>query len=67
MRIVETSSDVLAFTRGKAEQELLCVFNLGTGTRKWKPADEGWRVIESTGPVDGWTLPPLTGVVAHKG
>ena len=66
MRILEASQDILAFVRGEAEHELLCVFNMGATTRAWKPQAGHWRIIECTGPVEGWIFPPLSGAVAQR-
>ena len=67
MRIVEASDAILAFVRATPGEELLCVFNLGSEARAWHPPEgERWRIVESTSSVEGWQLPPLTGVVALR-
>jgi alpha-glucosidase len=67
LSIVEASDAILAFERQWREQRLLCVFNLGTGARRWKPPGDGrWRVIEHTGSIDNWKLGGLSGFVAER-
>ena len=67
LRILEATDAILAFERQWREQRLLCVFNLGTGTRQWKPPGDGrWRVIEHTGSVEDWKLGGLSGLVAER-
>jgi alpha-glucosidase len=67
LSIVEASDAILAFERQWREQRLLCVFNLGTGTRRWEPPGDGrWRVIEHTGSIEDWKLGGLSGLVAER-
>jgi alpha-glucosidase len=67
IHILEASDSILAFERGTQEQRLLCVFNLGSDSRAWRPSDpEHWQIIESSQKVEGWTLPRLAGLVAQR-
>lgn len=66
IQVLEASEAILAFERRSQEQRLLCVFNLGTEVRGWKPPGTGrWRVIERSGTVEEWKLPGLTGLIAE--
>ena len=67
LQIIESSDAILAFERCTDDESLLCVFNLSTDLRRWKPPDaDTWRIIESTHPVSEWTLPGLSGLVAER-
>ncbi len=81
MRVIEASDTILAFERTSGGERLLCVFNLGTDARTWRPPDaQNWRIIEHEGasgyagsarrknesPREGWQLPALTGLVAER-
>jgi alpha-glucosidase len=67
VQILEASDAILAFERKWREQRLLCVFNLGTGPRDWKPSGDGrWRIIERSGSVEDWKLPGLSGLIAER-
>ena len=67
LQIIESSDAILAFERRTYNERMLCVFNLGTDLRRWKPAEaESWHIIESSQPVEEWTLPGLSGVVAER-
>ena len=67
IRVLEASDSILAFERTTRDQQLLCVFNLGTETLSWQPAGAGhWRIIECSATVEQWTLPGLTGLIAER-
>jgi alpha-glucosidase len=67
IQVLEASDAVLAFERRSREEQLLCVFNLGIEPRSWQPPGaEHWRIIERTGTVERWNLPPLSGLVAQR-
>jgi alpha-glucosidase len=67
LRLLETSSAILSVERSFAAERLLCVFNLGATLYNIAPPPSGkWRVLESVGRVSGWTLPPLSGLVAVR-
>jgi alpha-glucosidase len=67
MQIVDSTDAILAFERRVDNERLLCVFNLGGEEQVWKPQNPGaWRIIESSQPMEGWTLPALTGLVAER-
>ncbi|MGQ0835580.1 MAG: alpha-glucosidase [Gammaproteobacteria bacterium] len=67
IQVLEASDAILAFERRTREQQLLCIFNLGADTRTWRPPGaEHWRIIESSGMVQGWKLPRLAGLVAQR-
>jgi alpha-glucosidase len=67
IQVLEASDAVLAFERRSRDERLLCVFNLSTEPRSWQPRSaERWRIIERTGTVERWNLPPLSGLVAQR-
>jgi alpha-glucosidase len=67
IQVLEASDAVLAFERRSDDERLLCVFNLSTEPRTWQPPGaERWRIIERTGTVAHWDLPPLSGLVAQR-
>jgi alpha-glucosidase len=67
VQILEASDAILAFERKWREQRLLCVFNLSTDPRDWKPSGDGrWRIIERSGSVEDWKLPGLSGLIAER-
>jgi alpha-glucosidase len=67
LQFVESPADLLVFERNLGSERLLCAFNLGLSARTWRPnGRRDWRIIESVGSADGWTFPPLSGVVARS-
>jgi alpha-glucosidase len=67
MKIVNSSDSILAFERCANDERLLCVFNLSGEARTWTPSEpNAWRMIESSQPVEEWTLPALAGWVAER-
>ena len=67
IQVLEASDAVLAFERRSRDERLLCVFNLSTEPHSWQPPNaDRWRIIERTGTVERWSLPPLSGLVAQR-
>ena len=68
VRVIEAGDAVLAIERGEGDERLLCVVNLGGAAVEWRPVDAAcWHPVATAGPVDGWRLPPLAGLVAERG
>jgi alpha-glucosidase len=66
LEFLDSGEDLLAFTRAEGDQALLCVFNFAAEPRTIDPG-EGWMVALASGAVEGWTLPPATGLIARGG
>lgn len=67
LQSVETPEPILAFERMTSGERLLCVFNLGPTSLTWKPENlDDWRVIERSARGDGWSLAPLSGLIAER-
>lgn len=67
MKVLETTDSLLVFTRTSPEEDLLCVFNMGTQPIVWTPSQpDRWRVIDAVGGAEPGMLAPLSGMVARK-
>ena len=65
--VTDASQDVLVFFREHGDERLVCVFNLGSQTRTLKSSPSGiWRVLESVGGAQPWSLPPQSGLIAER-
>ncbi len=67
MTIIHTDDSILAFERATRDERILCVFNVGSESKRW-PVDrpEQWAILETTGHSHPWELAPLSGVVARR-
>jgi alpha-glucosidase len=61
------AAELLAFHRSAADEELLCLFNLGDKTLTWAPDDAAdWTQLLASAPIEAWTLPPRSGLIARR-
>jgi alpha-glucosidase len=68
LHFVDSPADLLVFERRFEAERLLCVFNLGVNECLWRPnGAHDWHIIELVGFARGWTLPPLSGIIARWG
>lgn len=66
MEVIEASASILAFLRTTADDELLCVFNLGDQPARWRPADpDNWQIIEKVGAMNDWAFGGYAGLIAR--
>jgi alpha-glucosidase len=70
MTIVHANDGVLAFERHIEGARMLCVFNLGTESRRWTPEDPSrWRVVLAANEHDAgdpWRLGKFSGFIARS-
>ena len=65
--VTDASQDVLVFFREHGDERLVCVFNLGSQPRTLESPPSGiWRVLESVGGAQPWSLPPQSGLIAER-
>jgi alpha-glucosidase len=65
--VTEASQDILVFFREHGDERLVCVFNLGSQARTLESPPSGiWRVLESVGGAQPWSLPPQSGLIAER-
>jgi alpha-glucosidase len=68
LHFVDSPADLLVFERRFGAERLLCAFNLGMDQCSWRPDGvHDWHIIEWVGSAQGWTIPPLTGIIARWG
>lgn len=66
--MIETSGDLLIFTRQWQDETLLCAFNLSGAMQPWTPpSGPHWSLLESTGSATLSTLPAYAGLIARSG
>lgn len=66
-RTVEASECLLVIERTCPSEHLFCAFNFGDAPLVWTPPQpDRWRIVESVGGIDGWTMAPLSAFVARK-
>ncbi len=64
---LNSSDDILAFTRGEGAAAVLCVFNLGHQDAAFR-APDGWQIVQTLNGADtaSTTLEPLQGYIAKR-
>jgi alpha-glucosidase len=67
LTFIEATENLLVFERRTECQQLLCIFNMGSGSAEWHPAQsDRWRVVERVNGGEGWILPSFGGLVAKN-
>ena len=67
LTLVDVGPALLAFERRAAGGTMLCVFNMGTDSVEWCPAQpERWRLRDSVNHAGGWTFGGYAAIVAER-
>ena len=66
LTIVEASAAVLAFTRDRGGERLLCVYNLGAEPVEWALPPGNWTLLRSVNDVEGVRLGSLAGAIYRR-
>lgn len=65
LKVVEATETLLIIERRHRDDRLLCVFNFGTAPHTFSVPPAGqWRLVESVGRAETWSLPPMSGLIA---
>ncbi len=66
LEFLEAPADLLVFERRGGDARLVCVFNLDSTARVWRPDSTGeWQILASVGGADLWSCPPHSGLIVR--
>jgi len=67
MATLASDETLLVFERAASGEAMLCAFNFAAEPRRWTPAaPEAWETVVASAPIEGWTLPPFSGLVLRR-
>ena len=66
-RFIDAPEDLLVFERNAGDETLLCVFNLSSVGREWRPSGEAaWQMLADVGEARAWRFPGFSGLIARR-